>query len=149
MFAWFRNLHSSTGRLQLRPQAPARLPRVEALEDRCLLQGGPLTNDGFVTQLYRDVLNREPDQGGLNAWTAMLNSGQGQDTKAQQAMRAEVAQAFLNSVEYHIDVVQGFYDTLLHRAADPSGLNTWTNFLNQGGTQLQLEAKLLGSDEYF
>jgi hypothetical protein len=78
----------------------------------------------------------------------MLKSGQGQDSKAQQAMRAEVAQAFLNSVEYRMDVVQGFYNALL-RAADPSGLNTWTNFLAQGGTQLQLEAKLLGSDEYF
>jgi hypothetical protein len=122
---------------------------VEALEERCLLQGGPLTNEGFVTQLYRDVLNREPDQGGLSAWTAMLNSGHGQDSRPQQDSRAQVAQAFLNSVEFHTDVVQGFYNTLLHRAADPAGVNAWTNFLAQGGTQLQLEANLLGSDEYF
>jgi hypothetical protein len=149
MFAWFRNLRRPTGKLQLRQQVPTQLPRVEALEDRCLLQGGPLTNEGFVTQLYRDVLQREPDQGGLSAWTAMLNSGQGQDSKAQQSMRSEVAHAFLNSVEYRMDVVQGFYNTSLHRAADPAGLNAWTSFLAQGGTQLQLEANLLGSDEYF
>ena len=149
MFAWFRNLHRPTGERQPRQQASARLPRMEALEDRCLLQGGPLTNEGFVTQLYRDVLKREPDQGGLTAWTGMLKSGQGQDSKAQQALRAEVAQAFVNSAEYRMDVVQGFYNTLLHRAADPAGLNAWTTFLAQGGTQPQLEAKLLGSDEYF
>jgi hypothetical protein len=149
MRAWFRNLRRPTEKFQPRPQAPARLPRVEALEERCLLQGGPLTNEGFVTQLYRDVLKREPDQAGLTAWTGMLDSGHGQDSKAQQASRAQVAQAFVNSVEYHIDVVQDFYNTFLHRAADPSGLNAWTNFLAQGGTQLQLEAKLLGSDEYF
>jgi hypothetical protein len=138
--AWFRNLRRPTGKLKPR-QAPVRLPTVEALEDRSLLQGGPLTNVGFVTQLYRDVLKREPDQGGLAAWSAPLDSG--------QASRAQVAQGFVNSVEYHMDVVQGFYNTLLHRAADPAGLNGWTNFLAQGGTQRQLEAQFLGSDEYF
>ena len=63
MCAWLRNLRRPTEKLHPRQQAVAGLPRVEALEDRCLLQGGPLTNDGFVTQLYRDVLKREPDQG--------------------------------------------------------------------------------------
>lgn len=141
MRAWFRNLCRSTGKLQLRQQAPTRLPRVEVLEDRCLLQGGPLTNEGFVTQLYRDLLKREPDQGGLTAWSGLLNSG--------QDSRAQVAQAFVNSVEYRVDVVQNSYNTLLHRAADPSGLNGWSNFLAQGGTELQLEAQFLGSDEYY
>ncbi len=85
MRAWFRNLRRPTGKLQLRQQAPTRLPRVEVLEDRCLLQGGPLTNEGFVTQLYRDVLKRQPDQGGLTAWTGLLDSGQGQASRPQQA----------------------------------------------------------------
>jgi hypothetical protein len=126
---------------------------VEALEDRCLLQGGPLTNEGFVTQLYRDVLKREPDQGGLTAWSGLLDSAQapGHDSRAPSGpdMRAQVAQAFVNSVEYRADVVQNSYNTLLHRSADSSGLNGWTNFLAQGGTELQLEAQILGSDEYY
>jgi hypothetical protein len=149
MRAWFRNLRRPIRKSQPRQQAPAQRPSVEALEERCLLQGGPLTNEGFVTQLYRDVLNREPDRGGLTAWTGLLDSGHGQASRPQQDSRAQVAEAFVNSVEYRTDVVQGLYDTLLHRAADPSGLNAWTNFLAQGGTQRQLEAKFLGSDEYF
>jgi hypothetical protein len=112
---------------------------VEALENRCLLNGSPLTNQGFVTPLYRDVLKRESDPGGLTAWSGVLDSG--------QENRAQVAQAFVNSVEYHSDVVQSFYGTFLHRAADPAGLNAWTNFLAQGGMQLQREAQLLGSQE--
>jgi hypothetical protein len=126
---------------------------VEALEDRGLLQGGPLTNEGFVTQLYRDVLKREPDQGGLTAWSGLLDSAQapGRESRAPSGpdMRAQVAQAFVNSVEYRVDVVQNSYNTLLHRAADPSGLNGWSNFLAQGGTEIQLEAQFLGSDEYY
>jgi hypothetical protein len=38
---------------------------------------------------------------------------------------------------------------VLGRAADPTGLSGWSNFLAQGGTAKQLEAFLLGSDEYF
>src|SRR5260370_40047572 len=110
MRAWFRNLRRPTGNFQPRQQAPA-LPRVEALEDRRLLQGGPLTDEGFVTQLYRDVLKREPDQAGLTAWTGPLASVQGLDSRAQQDSRAQIAQAFVNSVEYRMDVVQGFYNT--------------------------------------
>jgi hypothetical protein len=149
MRAGFFNLRRLTGKLQPRQQAPAQRPRIEELEERYLLQGGPLTNEGFVTQLYRDVLRREPDPGGLAGWTGLLDSGKGQDSKAQQDMRALVAQGFVNSVEYHMDVVQGFYNNFLHRAADSAGLNAWTNFLAQGGTQRQLEAQFLSSDEYF
>src|SRR5207247_9965982 len=32
--------------------------------------------------------------------------------------------------------------------ADPAGLNTWLNLLSQGGSLLQVEAGILGSDEY-
>lgn len=36
---------------------------------------GRLDNSGFVAQLYRNVLDREPDAGGLAYWTNMLDSG--------------------------------------------------------------------------
>ncbi len=37
---------------------------------------GPLSNTQFVTQLYANVLDRTPDQAGLNDWLSQLNQGQ-------------------------------------------------------------------------
>src|SRR5262249_4322120 len=53
------------------------------------------------------------------------------------------------SQEYGARVVQGLYRQLLQRDADPVGLAAWVRLLTQGGTAEQLQAILLGSDEYF
>src|SRR5262249_6158423 len=57
--------------------------------------------------------------------------------------------AIENSQEYRTDVVQALYHKILGRGADPSGLTVWVNFLGQGNTADQIEAAMLGSDEYF
>jgi hypothetical protein len=41
------------------------------------------------------------------------------------------------------------YNQVFHRTVDPSGLATWTGFLNAGGGVQQLQAILFGSTEYF
>jgi streptogramin lyase len=99
------------------------------------------TNQGFVLELYQDLLRRQADPGGLSFWTGALNQG--------QLTRIQVVQNFLASPEYRTDVVKGLYHVLLGRSADPVGLGTWTTFLAQGGTGEQVVAQLLASDEYF
>jgi hypothetical protein len=51
--------------------------------------------------------------------------------------------------EYHTDVVQELYQTYFRRAADPSGLQTYVAFLDNGGTEQRLRAILLSSPEYY
>lgn len=63
--------------------------------------------------------------------------------------RSQVVQAVESSPEYHRLVVEGLYQSLLRRAVDPVGLTGWTRFLDQGGTQDDLRAQILGSEEYF
>src|SRR5581483_10072797 len=53
------------------------------------------------------------------------------------------------SLEYRTIVVQGIYQTLLHRAADPLGLSVFTGLLGSGGTVEQVQAMIAGSAEYF
>jgi hypothetical protein len=103
----------------------------------------PITdnNQRFVTNVYLDLLERSPDDGGLTTFTSALNKS--------QLTRMQMVQAITNSVEYHTLEVQGLYGRLLGRSADPAGLTNWVNFLSHGGTEEQLEAILIGSGEYF
>src|SRR5439155_1479952 len=96
---------------------------IEMLEPRTLLT---TSSSAFVTQIYHDLLHRDPDPGGLNAFVSLLDQG--------QASRQQVAQLFTASLEYHVDLVASLYTQLLHRPVDAAGLPAWLAFLNQGNT---------------
>lgn len=53
----------------------------------------------YVTQQYRDFLNREPDQSGLAFWTNQIASC-GSDQSCIQAKRTNVSAAFYLSIEF-------------------------------------------------
>ncbi len=103
-----------------------------------VLQGG--TNQGFITGLYRDVLNRSASTAEIASWETALDSG---------ASRASVAADFLTSQEYRTDLVQNDYRTFLHRAADAAGLAHWVGALSAGATDQQVLAAIFGSPEGF
>ncbi len=102
----------------------------------------PLGIDGtFVSQAFQDLLGRAPDAGGLAYWSEQLIHG--------SMTRSMVAQGIERSLEYLTVEVQQVYSQFLHRSAEPAALTTWTAFLQSGGTVQQLEAKIVGSNEYF
>jgi hypothetical protein len=100
---------------------------------------GDNNNTGFVTIFYMDVLNRNPDQSGLNFWVNALNTG--------ALTRAGMAWDFLTSQEYRDDVVNSYYQEFLHRNADPGGLAYWTGEMAAGLTDQQVLAAILGAPE--
>jgi len=53
----------------------------------------------------------------------------------------------LSSRESEQDLVQNYYESILHRAADPSGLATFTTALAAGIRDEVVLAMLAGSDE--
>ncbi len=95
----------------------------------------------LVAQMYLDLLGRPVDAGGLAVWAGQLNQG--------SILASQVARGITSSPEYLTGVVESLYQETLHRQADPAGLSHWVNFLSQGGTDQQLQANLLGSNEYF
>jgi hypothetical protein len=107
---------------------------------------GNLDNTQFVTLAYNNVLNRPPDQAGLQQWLAWLNNG--------TYTRAQVMYGFITSQEFQLRVGNRVYADMLYigflrRASDPNGLNGWTNWLANGTFTLDQEVNgFITSPEY-
>jgi phospholipase/lecithinase/hemolysin len=88
-------------------------------------------NNAEASRLYGTALDRAPDTAGLTYWSSALAGG---------ATPTQVAQDFISSAEFQqdygtlsaSDFVSTLYESTLHRAADPAGLQYWTNALQQG-----------------
>jgi hypothetical protein len=89
------------------------------------------SNTFYVTQLYFDMLSRQPDPGGLASFTGLLDQ--------HLTSRAQVLLDIEQSVEYRIDQVNQAYEHYLHRAADPSGLQMGLSVLANFGMESELE----------
>jgi hypothetical protein len=101
-------------------------------------QGSP--NADYVEAVYRAILNRNADSGGLVSWTSQLNSG--------AMSRLQVVQGIRNSPEHFTQEVEQFYLTLLGRPADPLGLQNWVQALESGTREEQVAFDFLDSQEY-
>jgi hypothetical protein len=129
----FSRLVSSTS---TRALSRSSKPAVEALEDRSLLDAS-----AFVRSLYANILQRpSPSDAEVNGWVSNINSG--------MSLQA-VTQAFLGSNEHFTLIVNTDFTTLLGRPADQGALNFYTQQMVNGMTQDQVEATILGSQEYY
>ncbi len=95
------------------------------------------TAAGFVQGLYHDLLGRTASTGEVNQWAPY----------AQQS-RLLVAELILHSREYEDNLVNGWYETYLGRAADPGSLAGDVTALQAGFSDAQLLIAILASDEY-
>lgn len=106
--------------------------------DEFLRRAGGTTSD-FVTALYRQLLQREPDRDGLDFWQRKLTEG---------TSHPVVAAAFHRSPESRGDRVDALYRAILGRDPDPAGRAAWVDALAQEN-DLRLAALLAASDEAF
>jgi hypothetical protein len=93
--------------------SPFRLPLLVVLSLFLPLTALATTNDDankFVRQQYRDFLNREPDQSGLDFWTKEIISC-GNDQQCIEAKEINVSAAFFLSIEFQNTgyLVERFY----------------------------------------
>ena len=97
--------------------------------------------NSFVTKLYQRILGRNPDAGGLRAYSALLQAG----TTSQ----ALVATTFSTSTEHLHALVANAYQQCLGRGADSGGLNAYTAVLRTGSTWSSVLSALCGSGEAY
>jgi hypothetical protein len=105
-----------------------------------MISRGGGTNDGFLTALYCDALNRSIDTAALHGWEQAIANG---------TTRQQVAQAVLSSPEYRSDLVEELYLRFLRRMPSPTDRAFWVGQLNGGAIDEQVAALLLSSQEYF
>ena len=100
----------------------------------------------FVTRCYRQALNREPDEGGLQYWCKKLAT--------KKATFAEVASGFVFSDEMknkklsNEAFIKMLYRLYLDREAEPEGLKYWKQKMAEGMTQEQVNEGFADSLEF-
>lgn len=85
---------------------------------------------GQVYRIYQAAFNRVPDPGGLGFWISSIDKG---------ASLLDVASGFMASPEFksvygaaptNAQLVDRFYNNVLHRAGEPGGVTYWNNLLD-------------------
>lgn len=100
----------------------------------------------FVTRCYWLILGREPDQGGLADWTGRL--------KSKSATAAEIILGFFGSREFiqmhkpSEEMIEILYRTMLNRASDESGRQSWSNLIASGASLNKLLNGFCASAEF-
>ncbi|WP_203095310.1 DUF4214 domain-containing protein [Skermanella rosea] len=117
---------------------------------------GQPSNAGFVTLLYRNVLDRTPDASGRAAWLGALDAGM---------TRADAVLGFSESAEnitrHQATIGQGIwmrdddaaavarlYYAALNRMPDSGGLSVWTGELKSGRTVVDVAQDFITSAEF-
>lgn len=101
----------------------------------------------LLNSFYEDCLGRPIDPAGLQHWLTAFEQG---------ATVEQVEASILSSPEFYADSgstnagwVNGVYQCLLGRMADPSGLSTWTTALANGTSLFEVASLIASSPEAF
>lgn len=96
----------------------------------------------FVMQLYRDILFREADEGGLKFWQTQLDSG----ARSQALVTAN----FLQSAEFQAGAatVTRLYFGALDRLPDNAGLDSWMGAMQSGTPLSAVASSFIASKEF-
>lgn len=99
------------------------------------------SNADYLTALYAEIFNRQPDDSGMAAWQAALQNG--------TLSRVDAAMAFVNASEAHRQVIDGFYADFLQRTGSKQR-NNWVSALDGGSTTVEdAGVSILASNEFF
>ncbi|HEX7449881.1 MAG TPA: putative Ig domain-containing protein, partial [Pirellulales bacterium] len=92
----------------------------------------------FISEVYRDLLNRPVDAAGLAYWSDYLAAHD----------RNSLVAAVRNTTEFHHVLIEQLYQRYLHRGADAPGLNHWADLMASGWSAGQVATQIVASAEY-
>jgi hypothetical protein len=107
----------------------------------------------LINSYYMNVLDRDPDQGGLDFWTAEVERVVSLGIDTGEGFQA-LGRLFFNSTEYRSkekfddEFVTDLYETFLNRLPDEQGKAHWAAQLRSGLTRDMLITEFANSEEF-
>ena len=136
-------------------------PEVAAMASSEFYAGAGSSATGFVTEVYRRALDREPDPSGLAYWVGKLGSGTSRASVAASFIRlgesarkrvggAGVGQpCSFTELSEPAAISAGSYCIVLDRSADQSGFDHWVAQMTGSGQMPTLWRQMASSNEYY
>ncbi|HVX15780.1 MAG TPA: DUF4214 domain-containing protein, partial [Pirellulales bacterium] len=114
-------------------------------------QPGDASDQTFLTNLYRELFDRNPDASGFQFWLNFLatNGGTTASGQSNASTRNEVVQLFLNSQEYLTHWVDSAFQAFLNRPTDHGSETFFVQQLENGVSEQSVLVTILSSPEYF
>jgi Ca2+-binding RTX toxin-like protein len=119
---------------------------------------GATSDVQFVTLLYNNVLDREPDAEGLSGWTGGLATGLSREAVVLGFADSQefVENTVVDFMPYTSDVLAAnfstdvfrLYQATLDRAPDAAGLSGWAGALGNGASKLDIVRGFTTSAEF-
>jgi hypothetical protein len=97
------------------------------------------TNDGWLNQVYSDILGRPGDSTSRSYWASQL----------AKRSRVSVAYSIVTTTEALEDRVNLMYQRYLRRAGDGGGLAFWASLIQKGRRDETIVSFLTSSAEYY
>ena len=117
-----------------------------AIEDGPKAEKKEIKPEGFVDNLYKNALHREPDAEGKTHWINVITSGiaSGSEVAKGFIFGSECVNRNLNNEEW----ILMLYRALLGREADEVGKKDWLKKLDKGTTRESVFAEFVASSEF-
>ncbi|MEQ5872651.1 DUF4214 domain-containing protein [Sagittula sp. NFXS13] len=119
---------------------------------------GSLDDEAFVTQLFRNVLGRDPADSGLTAWTRAIENGM---TRSEAALaisespeHIRITQTGLDAFEAQIDTatwtdtVYRLFGAVMGREPAASGLEAWSHAIAKDGDLSHIVEQFMDTPEF-
>ena len=118
---------------------------TRAASKQSVANPGTASDRIFVESLFRSILDREPDAGGVQHWVNFLRKGESREWVIKQ---------FFNSREYRSrrksnrEFIRDVYQGILGRVPDTAGWNHWLGRMRSGWSRNRVVGYFVVSPEY-
>lgn len=85
---------------------------------------------GQAYRIYQAAFNRMPDEGGVGYWIKAMDEGFTLSAVAQGFVDSNEFKSMYGAIPGNRDIISKFYLNVLRRPADQSGIDFWTNILD-------------------